>query len=229
MTFTGGSTSETVTVKVNGDTTDESDETFNVDLSSPTERDDRRQPGRRHDPERRRRPGDLDRQRLRHRGQHGREGLRLHGLAVATPPTSTITVDYATANGTATTGDSDYDAATGTVTFAPGDTSETVTVKVNGDNTDESDETFNVNLTNASANSSIARRPGRRHDPERRRRPGDLDRRRLRHRGQRGREGLRLHRLAVKPVGPAGHGRLRDRQRHRDDRRQRLRLGLRHA
>jgi hypothetical protein len=57
-----------------------------------------------------------------------------------------VTVSYATANGTATAG-SDYVAKTGTVTFAPGDTSEDVTVLVNGDVFNEPDETFVVNLS----------------------------------------------------------------------------------
>lgn len=57
-------------------------------------------------------------------------------------------VDYATQNGTATAG-SDYAAANGTLTFGPGETSKTVTVPVNDDTTDESDETFFLNLSNA--------------------------------------------------------------------------------
>jgi len=62
--------------------------------------------------------------------------------------TRTITVDYATANGTATAG-SDYQAARGTLTFAPGETTKTVTVSVNGDRLAEPNETFLVNLSAA--------------------------------------------------------------------------------
>src|SRR5262249_38501829 len=43
-----------------------------------------------------------------------------------------ITVDYATTDGTAKAG-TDYDAASGTVTFAPGQTTQVIDVKVNGD------------------------------------------------------------------------------------------------
>lgn len=57
-----------------------------------------------------------------------------------------VTLDFATADGTATAG-SDY-AANGTLNFAPGDTAEPVTVLVNGDLVDESNETFFVNLSN---------------------------------------------------------------------------------
>src|SRR5205823_4399288 len=43
---------------------------------------------------------------------------------------------------------SDYQAASGTLTFAPGETSKTVTVLVNGDRHGEPNETFFVNLSN---------------------------------------------------------------------------------
>ncbi|MDQ2106574.1 DUF4347 domain-containing protein, partial [Azospirillum isscasi] len=61
----------------------------------------------------------------------------------------TVTVDYATSNGTATSG-SDYSATSGSLTFNPGDTSKTFTVTIAGDTTTESDETFTVTLSNAS-------------------------------------------------------------------------------
>ena len=67
----------------------------------------------------------------------------------------TITVDYATANGSATAGD-DYVANSGKVTFAPGTTSATINVVLNGDSTVEPDETFSVNLSNATNASFIA-------------------------------------------------------------------------
>jgi hypothetical protein len=60
-----------------------------------------------------------------------------------------VTVNYATANGTATAG-SDYVAQTGTLTFTPGQTSRTTNVTVNGDTTVEPNETFVVNLSGPS-------------------------------------------------------------------------------
>ncbi len=59
-----------------------------------------------------------------------------------------ITVDYATADGTAMVADNDYQPRTGTLTFNPGQTTRTIIVPVIGDNRDEDDETFFVNLTN---------------------------------------------------------------------------------
>ena len=59
-----------------------------------------------------------------------------------------ISVDYATADGTATA-DSDYDSATGTLTIDPGSTTGTIAVPVLDDELDEPDETFAVTLTNA--------------------------------------------------------------------------------
>ena len=56
-------------------------------------------------------------------------------------------VDYATANGTATA-PADYAAATGTLTFAPGQTTKSVTVQSAQDTLDEADETFTLGLSN---------------------------------------------------------------------------------
>ncbi len=57
------------------------------------------------------------------------------------------TVDYATADGTATTADADYVASSGTLTFAPNETTQQITVAVNGDRKAEADETFTVVLS----------------------------------------------------------------------------------
>ncbi|NQW51599.1 MAG: hypothetical protein HQ465_10205, partial [Rhodospirillales bacterium] len=62
--------------------------------------------------------------------------------------TGPVTVNYATANGTATAG-SDYAALTGKLTFAAGETSKMVHVVVNGDTVVEANETFSFSLSNA--------------------------------------------------------------------------------
>jgi chitinase len=60
----------------------------------------------------------------------------------------TVTVAYATDDATAADA-SDYDAASGTLTFAPGETTKTVNVTINGDATIEADETLKLELSNA--------------------------------------------------------------------------------
>lgn len=70
--------------------------------------------------------------------------LRL-SAASATP----VTVQYSTADSTAQAA-TDYQSSTGTVTFAAGETEKIIAVTVTGDTNIEADETFRVNLTNAS-------------------------------------------------------------------------------
>ena len=65
-----------------------------------------------------------------------------------------VTVTYATGDGSATAG-GDYQAKTGTLTFAAGETSQTITVLVNGDRLGEYDESFYVNLTGTTTNAHI--------------------------------------------------------------------------
>src|SRR5437870_5394045 len=60
----------------------------------------------------------------------------------------TSSVNFATADGTATVANSDYVANSGTLSFAAGETTKTITIVVNGDTTVEPDETFTVNLSN---------------------------------------------------------------------------------
>jgi serralysin len=61
----------------------------------------------------------------------------------------TITVNYATVDGTATIANNDYIATSGKLTFNPGEISKIVTVKVKQDTISEANETFFVNLSNA--------------------------------------------------------------------------------
>jgi hypothetical protein len=70
-------------------------------------------------------------------------------VQLSQPLATTVTVNFATANGSATAG-SDYQTASGIVTFAPGQTSQTIGVAVIGDATLEPDETFTVNLSSPS-------------------------------------------------------------------------------
>jgi ELWxxDGT repeat protein len=74
-------------------------------------------------------------------------------LSPASP--KSVTVDYATADGTATAS-SDYTQASGTVTFAAGETSKNIDVAISGDTTAENNETFFLTLKNA-AGATLAR------------------------------------------------------------------------
>ena len=60
-----------------------------------------------------------------------------------------VTVDYATANGSASTGD-DYTAASGSLTFNAGETSKTIQVSIIDDTVVDDNETLTVTLSNAS-------------------------------------------------------------------------------
>ncbi len=63
--------------------------------------------------------------------------------------TSAITVDFSTADGTATHGN-DYATVSGRLTFAPGETSKRIIVSPVDDGVNETNETFSVNLSNGS-------------------------------------------------------------------------------
>ena len=140
LTFAAGNRSQRITVVVNGDTVDEDDETHG-NAQQPVS-DARRRRGDGHD-HRRRRSGDQAgsadasrRQRCEQCGvQRDAPGPRRRRF-------------HATADGTAV--GTDYQAASGTLTFAAGNTSQRVTVVVNGDTEDEDDETFTITLRNPS-------------------------------------------------------------------------------
>ena len=70
-------------------------------------------------------------------------------VTLTSPSNKQVTVSYATADGTATAG-TDYMAVSGTLTFAVGETTQTLSVSVNGDAIYEPDETFTVSLSGPS-------------------------------------------------------------------------------
>ena len=69
-------------------------------------------------------------------------------VSLSEATTQTVTVSYATAGGSATS-DVDFESNTGTLTFAPGETSKQVSVRVLGDVEEEGDETFSLRLSAA--------------------------------------------------------------------------------
>ncbi len=74
-------------------------------------------------------------------------------VTLSTPASATVSVNYATNNGTALAG-TDYTTATGTISFNAGEITKTFTVPIIGDTVFEPDELFTVNLTGA-VNASI--------------------------------------------------------------------------
>jgi len=70
-----------------------------------------------------------------------------------------VTVDFATASGTATAG-SDFTPTSGTLTFVKGQSVGYVTVSVSGDRTREGNETFYVNLSTPSPNAYLGNSQG---------------------------------------------------------------------
>ncbi|BCM94519.1 anti-sigma-I factor RsgI2 (plasmid) [Abditibacteriota bacterium] len=86
----------------------------------------------------------------------GNSGTTNATFTVTLVPSSaqTVTVNYATTADSATAG-SDFTSKSGTLTFAPGVTTQTITVPVLGDTTIESNDTFTVNLSSP-INATIA-------------------------------------------------------------------------
>jgi hypothetical protein len=70
-------------------------------------------------------------------------------VSLAAPSSLFVTVNYATADGTATDAGNDYVPTSGTLTFAPGETTQTITVVINPDRKNDADETFFVDLSGA--------------------------------------------------------------------------------
>jgi hypothetical protein len=79
-------------------------------------------------------------------------------VTLSKPSGQTVTVNYASANGTATAGN-DYIAKSGTLSFTSGQTSKTVSIVINGDVVIEGNETLFVFLSGA-VNASIGRARG---------------------------------------------------------------------
>jgi subtilisin family serine protease/subtilisin-like proprotein convertase family protein len=93
-------------------------------------------------------------------GKKGQTTLFTFTVTLSTAYDQPVTMSFKTANGTATTSNSDYVAKTGTLTFAPGETTKTITIEVKGDNKREAHESFFVDLYNNSANSLFTKNRG---------------------------------------------------------------------
>jgi hypothetical protein len=147
LTFPIGSTSQVISVPINGDTTVEPNEAFFVNLTNPsgaTIADNQATGTITNDDNATISIGDVSQS----EGDSGTANMTFT-VSLSNPSASVVQVDYATANDSATAG-SDYVAKSGTLSFPIGSTSQTVSVVINGDTTVEPNETFFVNLTNPS-------------------------------------------------------------------------------
>jgi large repetitive protein len=158
LTFTPGQTSKTFDVTVSGDTKNEADETFFVNLSGATNATIADGQGvgtiTNDDPV----PSISVEDQILGEGDVGTSTMTFN-VSLSNPSGQTVTVDYATNDGTATVTDGDYVAASGTVTFLPGDTAKTVDVTINGDTKKEADQDFTLDLSNPS-NATISDEQG---------------------------------------------------------------------
>jgi hypothetical protein len=157
LTFAPGQTSKTVTVPVTGDLLGEPNETFVVNLSAPYNATiaDGRGVGTIVDDEPRVSIGDVTK-----KEGNGKTTAFTFTVTLSAAYDQPVTIRYATADGTATTGDGDYVAKTGTITFAPGETSKTITITVNCDRKQESNETFYIHLFDDSGTSWFTKNRG---------------------------------------------------------------------
>jgi hypothetical protein len=148
LTFGVGESSKTISIPVLGDTLDEYDETFYVNLSNADggQITDSQATGTILDDDDA--PlvsiGDFS----RNEGNHRQTTSFTFTVSLSEVSGKWVTVNYATANGTAVSG-SDYNASSSSVSIAPGQTTATITITVRGDKSKEANETFFVDLTSA--------------------------------------------------------------------------------
>ncbi|TWU45387.1 Calx-beta domain protein [Novipirellula aureliae] len=150
LTFADGETTKTFNVPVIDDDAVENSEDFTVTLSNPTggatlgttvtstvtiTDNDSTQP----------QPGELSLSQPTVSVGEG-DGSVTFTINRSGGSDGTVTVDYTTANGTATAG-SDYTTNSGTLTFEEGETSKQVVVAILEDTADESNETFTLTLS----------------------------------------------------------------------------------
>ncbi len=146
LTFASGETSKTVTGPIIGDALYEDDETFQLQLTAPSNatlakangigtilNDDSA-------------PSLSINSVQVTEGNSGTKNL-LFTVTLSAASGKAVTVKYTTTDGTAKISNNDYTASTGTLTFAPGETSKTLAVVIKGDTTVEPSEQFKVILS----------------------------------------------------------------------------------
>jgi len=157
LTFSAGQTLATISVGVRGDLITEPQETFALNLTTPTNASLARTQA----------IGTINNEDVsplisisNTTVTEGNSGVKnaVFGVTLTRPSSLPITVNYGTLNGSALAG-SDYNAGSGTLTFSPGQTSKTLSVGVIGDTLREVNETFQV-ILNTATNSFISKSHG---------------------------------------------------------------------
>ena len=140
LAFTPGQTTQQIIVAVQGDTLDEPNETFLVNLSGATQATIADGQGlgtiTDNDP-----TPSLSISDVTVTEGDGGTVDAVFTVTLSAASGQTVTVDYATADQTALS-PGDYTATSGTLTFTPGQTTQQITVAVQGDTLDEPNETF---------------------------------------------------------------------------------------
>jgi hypothetical protein len=153
ITFPPGTGVRTVTVPVVGDATDEPDETFTVGLSNPTNAaiQDAEGVGTIADDDAAPALSVADVETVE---GDGGTGTLTFPVTLSAPSGFPITVDFATANGTAAA-PGDFTAVSGTITFPIGTSQRPLDVTIVRDLQDETDESFTLGLSSPS-NATLA-------------------------------------------------------------------------
>ena len=162
VSFAAGDLTKTISVTINGDTIVEPDETFFVNLLGATNNgtivksqgigtitNDDTAGG----------VGNISISDVTI--TEGNSGTKVATFTVSHTGSAAFSVNYSTANSTATAGTSgDYLAASGTLNFTDGTSTQTVSVTIRGDTVYEPNETFFVNLTGATNGGTIIKSAG---------------------------------------------------------------------
>ncbi len=143
LTFAPGETTKTISIPIIGDTTKEADEHFSVKLTEAANGNvvltkDTGQGTILND------DGVIDVQignATVLEGKPGDNNQAVFTITLSQPSSTPVTINYTTVDGTAT-GNADYTPVIGTITFAPNQTTQTISVPIVGDTVKEIDEQF---------------------------------------------------------------------------------------
>jgi Calx-beta domain-containing protein len=148
LKFAGGHRTNKVAITVVGDTLDEANETFFMNLTAPVGATIADGEGKGTITDNDAPPSVSSAATLTvPEGNSGDTPVASIEVTLSAVSGRQVSVDYSTVDGSAT-GGSDYNPSTGTLDFPPGQTSRSVLVQVVGDDSSEGDETFDLDLAN---------------------------------------------------------------------------------